>query len=278
MDPNFIPILFSQLAQHNQIMDVAKQQAQEEHDQQALLENRQKLFADAKAESDALLQESSSNPRQVFVRCQLICYNLDNLKVVPDSYEGQKEKEDVALLWRKLIGFSDKCRKLMTQEQFEQCTKCLDAIWMQGFIRAIAERLGAYNKVEEMKAELEKKRERYKKLRRSWFGVLAALSASVLLYLSGKNILAESEGFIVFVAIELGGIALIVHLWFKSKFDIINNASRNYLGRDGEEFWKRVKEKFNGIPTEEMLQQSWKIQEEIIKAVFGEPAPTEPSS
>lgn len=278
MDPNFIPILFSQLSAHNQILSVAKQQAEEEHQKQLLVENRQKLLGFAKTESDVLLHESSLYPQRVLIRSHILLGQMDNIKVVPDSYEDQTEKENVELLWRKLVGISDKCRKQITPAELDQCQRCLDAIWMQGFIRDIAERLGAYYKVQEMKAELEKNKMRYKKLQRNWFGGLAALFAGILLYLSVKNILAESEGFIVFIVIELGGIALIIYMWFKSKFTAIDRTSKKYPGKDSEEFWVRVKEKFNGIPTEEMLKESWHEQEEIIKVVFGEPTPTEQGS
>ncbi|MFT3895944.1 MAG: hypothetical protein QM730_30375 [Anaerolineales bacterium] len=163
MDPNLLPILLAQSNQHFQNIEFAKLQAQEKHQQEIFAEERQKLLDFAKTESEILLHDSLSQPQKVFIKSQVLLNRLKHLNVVPDMFEDQTEKENVILLWNKLVGISKKCHSQLLPEQFDQCTKCLEAIWMQGFIQDIAQRLNSYNQYQSMKEKLGKEKKLIKR-------------------------------------------------------------------------------------------------------------------
>jgi hypothetical protein len=271
MDPSFLALFASQMQQHIQLKSLAMHQAQEEMDNEARLEERRKFFEFARKQSDIYLKDSTLKPGQVFVHCVLALTKMKELNVIPDSYEDQKEKEDVILILRKLAGILDKCKTMLTSEQLIQCDNCLQAIWMQGLIQIIAERIGPYNELQRIKSSLEKKRVKLKKLRMIFYPISILPGVGFVIFFLVNHAFTSYIDFVGVLGIFTGLLALLSHVVFTGLLNDIRRKYEYLQGDTKEEFWKQVRDMFNGIPTEEILIQKWKEQEEKIKVVFYEP-------
>jgi len=206
--------------------------------------------------------------------------NLDSLGAVPDSYEDQIAKEQVVLLWRRLLNLVEKSQSLMTEEQMAQCQQCLNAIYFEYWIGETANRLEAYEEYQRLKPLWESSQRKIRQiiLLRKWLWAAIAIAAlmSFLVYAgsAGSNQAANWLLIWVLVAGILAGVVFAVtEACLPKERDAIEHnfqvASQN-AEIANTEFWEKVAEMFNGMPTMDRLEQIWTEQEAIISALFAE--------
>lgn len=284
MDPSLIPVVAAQLLQQEQLSRSlaarALQDEEEQRRQAALLEEREKLLASAREEAEALVHQVSSSPQRTYVKLQIMLSNLYALEVVPDSYEDQKAKEQIVLLWRRLGHLVEKSQSLMTKEQLAQCQECLNAIYTEYWIGETAKRLEAYEEYQRLKPLWESSQRKMGQItllrKWLWAGIAFVALVSFLVYASsaGSDLAANWLLMWVLGAGILAGVVFVVtearlpkdQDAIEHKFQV---ASQN-AEIDNTDFWKTVSEMFDGVPTMERLEQIWTEQEAIINALFAE--------
>lgn len=282
MDPSFL-FASMQLAQQTQQLRALAQQEHDEETYKAIVrENQMNLLSTVKADSEKAFHEASNFPQRAFVRAQLMMHALDSHRVIPDSFDEQKEKEDVILIWRKLANISNKSKSQMTEEQLNKCVECLNAISTEGFIQVIADRLKAYVEYQEIKPKLENLTKRNKRIlsyqKSSWNIITFIGIATFLLYSNRVGFEIAANALIVWILVGCA-LGLITYLVLESKRPKdLANIDRLFrklsLASSAEDdgFWQAVKDRFKSIPTLEQLKESWNEQEKVIKSIFGEPA------
>ncbi len=286
MDPSFL-MGIAHTVQQNQIVKGAATQILQEQDEkkreEKLLEYRRDMLITAFNDSEYLLHQVNENPQKVFVQLHLLIWNMDHWKVIPDSLPELKEKEDTALLWRRLISLEKKCRDIMVKEQIDRCQDCLNAIAVENTIRTLSGRLEPYQNLQEIKPKIEsaqKKNRKVDRYRKIGFRVLAGLTlisfvicgALIGFQVAWINLpiwlMADAffiaVGYIVFECFRPRGYKIL-----ENQYEILSR----HASIDDEDFWNAVSEYFGGIPTTEQLHQSWNEQEEKIQAIFGKPEP-----
>ncbi len=262
------------------MISLAARAVQEEEEQRALLEERERLLEGTQQEAEELVHQASSQPQRTFVRLQIMLSNLDSLGAVPDSYEDQKAKEQVVLLWRRLLNLVEKSQSLMTEEQMAQCQQCLNAFYTEYWIRETAKRLEAYEEYQRQKPLWESSHRKIRQiiLLRKWLWAAIAFVAlvSFLVYArsTGSDLAANWLLMWVLGAGILAGVVFAVTeaRLPKDRDTIEHNfqaASQN-AEIANTDFWKMVTEIFDGVPSMERLEQIWAEQEAIISALFSE--------
>ncbi|HNT78750.1 MAG TPA: hypothetical protein PKH77_27395 [Anaerolineae bacterium] len=284
MDPGFLFVSIDFL-QQQQLARAEVERAQQEYDeavrQAMLFEHRKKMLASAQEESNVLVHNASVFPERAFVESQLILFSLDCYGVIPDSFEDQKEKEEVILLWRKLLNVADKSKTLMTVEQFERCKECLEAISTQSLIRASADRLEAYKEFQRIKPKLESLRKKSQQLvlfrKISWIviGFIAMVTFPIYVSRVGFAEIRDISAVWILTSLALGIITHLVAALQQPKdikeVESLFHALSNEAGIEDTGFWQAVNDKFGGIPTIDQLRQCWNEQEIIISTILGEP-------
>jgi hypothetical protein len=280
VDPSLIPGA-AQILQHVQLVrSLAARAVQEDEEQRRQAEEREKLLASARQEAEALVHQASSHPQRTYVTLQIILSNLDSLGAIPDSYEDQKEKEQVVLLWRRLLHIVDKSQSLMTEEQMAQCQQCLNAFYTEYWIRETASRLEAYEEYQRLKPLWESSHRKIRQItllrRWSWVAITFVALASYLVYgrSGGFDLAWNRLGLWVLGAGLLAGVIFaITEARLPKDRDAIEHnfqvASQN-AEIANTEFWNTVTEIFGDVPTMERLGQIWTDQEAIISALFAE--------
>jgi hypothetical protein len=269
MDPNFIPIVFS-LRERSQLLDLAKQQASEEHQKQMFLEMRRKTLEFARTESNKLLQDTSATSQQIYIRCQILLYQLNNVNAKPDAFDDQVDKENSFMLWNQLVGIADKYSKLLTTKQLEQCHRCLEAIWMENLLRTAAEHLEEFNKFQAMKNNLIHKKEVNQRIERIIYGILAPCLIFGIWLISSNHPGDIFTSILTFLLL----FGLLPAYFISYGFSIhqlrLGKTIKTYDQEQNGTLWHVIKEKFNGIPTQAEIKQKWEEQVAIIRDIFGE--------
>ncbi len=281
MDPSFW-FAYVTSAQQLQMARSAAQRAMQEQNEAAqkaaILENRRKLLSEIDQESKQHEKEASRSPQKTYIQTIIQMNGLHQNGVVPDSFEELKEREDAALLWRKLANLADKCKSNMTPEQLAQCNKCMDAIWRQMFIQAVSARSNPYLQFQQVKPLLDKARLATRKINRYqvilWMSLVFIGILGIVVYALSVDADRANNGLIVWV-VALGAIGLAGHLAFEGKRpkDILKleyqaQQLSSEAGLQDEEFWKLVVEKYGELPTIEQLQADWGAQSAIIGEIF----------
>lgn len=282
MDPSLIPVVAAQLLhQQRLIISLAARAVQEEEEQRALLEEREQLLASAREETEALVHQASTHPQRTYVRLQIMLSNLDSLGVVPDSYEDQKIKEQVVLLWRRLGHLLEKSQSLMTEEQMAQCQQCLNALYTEYWIRETAKRLEAYEEYQRLKPLWESGQRKIRQIillrKYEWAGIAFVALVSFLVYARSTGSDLAANWLLMWVLVA-GILASVVFVGTEANLPKDQDAIEHNLQAASQkaeinnaDFWKTVSEMFGGMPTMERLQEIWNEQEAIISAVFAEP-------
>ncbi len=284
MYPNLLPVVAAQLMQQNQFIRTQAsrllQEEEAERRQAELLEERAKQLASAQQSADTLIHEASTHPQRTFVRLQVMLSNLDFCGAVPDSYENQQEREQVALLWRKLLNTVDKSQSLMTAAQMAECHACLDAFSTEYWIRETARRLEAYELYQQVKPLREEAHRQVRQIvtRRRWLwaGIVLLALAGYLLFVQRVGSDQASDYLVswVLAAVVLAGVVFYVgEKRMPKDLDALDHQYQ-LAYQQGEiantDFWSFVAEKFGGVPTMERLNQAWAEQEAVINALFAE--------
>lgn len=281
MDPILIPTVAAQMLQQQRlIISLATRAVQEEEERRALLEEREQMLASARQEAEDLVHQASTYPQRTYVRLQIMLSNLYSLEVVPDSYEDQKAKEQVVLLWRRLGHLVEKSQSLMTEEQMAQCQQCLNALYTEYWIRETAKRLEAYEEYQRLKPLWEsshRKIEQIILLRKwLWAGIAFAALVSFLVYARSAGSELAANWLLMWV-LGAGLLAGIVFAVTEARLPKDQDAIENkyqVASQKAEiantDFWNKVDEVFGGVPTMERLEQIWTEQEAIISALFAE--------
>lgn len=281
MDPSLIPAVAAQILQHEQLVrSLAARAVQEEEEQRRRAEEREKLLASARQEAETLVHQASSHPQRTYVTLQIMLSNLDSLGAVPDSYEDQKEKEQVVLLWRRLLHIVDKSQSLMTEEQMAQCQQCLNAFYTEYWIRETARRLEAYEEYQRLKSIWESSHRKIRQIillrRWLWAGIAGVALVSFLAYVRSVGFDLASS-ILVWWVLGAGGLAFVVFAITEDRIPKDRDAIERELHAAGQkaeiantEFWEKVAEMFGGVPSMEQLEQIWTEQEAIISALFAE--------
>jgi hypothetical protein len=282
MDPFFFAHLMQQ-AQQRQLVVAQGMQAMREAE---LLNRRREILASAQQCTSRLVEESTTFPKRVYVQLQLVLRNLEYHGIVPDTFEDQQEKEEAVLFWRKLSNLWDKTNSQFTADELAQCQECLNAIIMEVFLQAVANRLKAYEGYQRIKPIWERvwnetrRITANQKVSKILVIVIALLVAGIIVYLSiGGNFDATTTVMLLTIWTMvscLSGISLNAGLESRKPKELFTISQRYHqlsaaAGMDDQEFWQSVMDNFGGIPTMEQLQQSWDKQEAKIRLVFGEP-------
>jgi hypothetical protein len=282
VDPSLIPVVAAQLLhQQRLIISLAARAVQEEEEQRALLEEREQLLASAREETEALVHQASTHPQRTYVRLQIMLSNLDSLGVVPDSYEDQKIKEQVVLLWRRLGHLVEKSQSLMTEEQMAQCQQCLNALYTEYWIRETAKRLEAYEEYQRLKPLWESGQRKIRQIillrKYEWAGIAFLALVSFLVYARSAGSDLAANWLLMWVLVA-GILASVVFVATEANLPKDQDAIKHNFQvaiQNAEiannDFWEKVDEVFGGVPTMERLQEIWNEQEAIISAVFAEP-------
>ena len=281
MDPSLIPAVAAQILQHEQLVrSLAARAVQEEEEQRRQAEEREKLLASARQEAEELVHQASTYPQRTYVRLQIMLSNLDSLGAVPDSYEDQKEKEQILLFWRRLLNLVDKCQSLMTKEQMAQCQECLNAFYTEYWIVETAKRLEAYEEYQRLKPLWESAQRKFKQitLLRRWLlaGIAGVAVVSFLVYERSVGSDLAANGSLLWV-LGAGALVSVVFAVTEDRIPKDRDAIERELQAAGQkaeiantEFWEKVAEMFDGVPSMERLEQIWTEQEAIISALFAE--------
>jgi hypothetical protein len=286
MNPNLLPVVAAQLMQQNQLIRAQAsrllQEEEAERRQAELLEERARQLASARQAADTLVHEASTHPQRTFVKLQIMLSNLDYCGAVPDSYAEQQEREQVVLLWRRLLNTVDKSQSLMTDAQMAECRACLDAFSTEYWVRETARRLEAYELYQQVKPLREEAHRQVRQivLRRRWLWAGIALLALAGYLLFARRVGADqASGYLVWWVLAIVVLAGVVFYVGERRMPRDRDALDHQYQlayQEGEiantDFWSFVAEKFGGVPTMERLNQAWAEQEAVINALFAERA------
>jgi hypothetical protein len=281
MDPSFI-FSIANLIQQNSLSKNAGLAAAYEHEelkrQAQILQTRKEIRKEVNEKSNTIIRLSSEYPKQVFVLLHLYGFELESNGVIPDNFVDIGEKEKTALLWKKLVNLHKKCLPLLTSQMREDCDQCLEAINKKQLIELASTRIEDYKNFENQKP----KADRFSKINKGlhicvWaypFLIigLTALSVKYSSFFSWKVSWSTLPDFIILIGIFsevilLGVYAIFSNVYFhNAKIDL----EKYCVASDANalEFWKTVKEKFEGLPTMDQLQSIWNENDEIVKEFF----------
>jgi hypothetical protein len=282
MDPSFLFVV-SNLVRERQVANNLSRRISYEEDekirQEKLLEFRKQMIDNAKKESSKLLLEASQYPKETYVRSAWILIHLDINEVKPDSFIDQQDKEQAALIWRKLQNICKKCEKEMTPPIKDEVDKCLAALQELNNLKLITGKLQAKQLYEQtankLVAALQKQR------RINLFILLTIFLAifvtfSLFIYLSTIGGLSEKSS--SSIAIISVGVLVFVSLVILTKqlpkcipsYQKLKGQYEAEAMIKNEDFWNMVIKKFSGFPSQEQLDESYKTHMEIIQAFFSE--------
>ena len=110
-----------------------------------LFAQKKRWFAMAKEESNQVFQENQARPLRSFVQVWILLNDFVGYEITPDIFDDMKEKEDVALLWRKLTNIYSGLERQLTDDDKEICQKAMKAIYTRRLISYAEPRLSAYD-------------------------------------------------------------------------------------------------------------------------------------
>jgi hypothetical protein len=284
MDPNLVPVIAAQLLQQNQFVRVqaarALQKEEEQRRQVALIEERKKQLASARQSADTLAHEASTHPQRTFVKLQIMLSNLDFCGATPDSFEDQQEKEQVVLLWRRLLNNAEKSQSFMTVDQMAQCKTCLNAFSTEYWIRETARRLVAYEEYQRVKPlrERDQRQVRQIVIHRRWqWAVIGLIALASYLVFASRVGFEQTSSFSLLWMLAAGVLAGVVFMVGEVRLPKDRDALDHQFQVAYQQaeianagFWETVNEKFGGVPSLERLEQIWAEQEAVINALFAE--------
>jgi hypothetical protein len=283
MDPSFV-FLAANLMREKQLANIGAQQASYEESEaekkQNLSKKQHEILETFRNESTDILHLVSVNPEKAFVRAQIALSVLDSWKVIPDSFEQLKEKEQAQLVWRKLLNISEKCKKQLSSEMLDNSKKCLNAVSMEHFLRVAAKRLNAYQKYLELGRKIDSYKSIRKKVDRDFILISIAIVIISLFLSIWLQIVFGVLSNPVWTGITIAlmsilelTVGMILMRRLPKDISQITQMRTQYsqeAGLDDSGFWENVKAIFGTIPSDEQLLQKWEEQEAIIQPYFKE--------
>jgi hypothetical protein len=280
MDPSFLFITTS-LLQQNQINQAIAAQAREERErisaEEELRENKRQWMAQVQEETKRIVREDTKYPIQSFMQVQVLLSDMVAYEVNPDAFEDLKDKEDVALLWRKLKSLYTTLDHQLSESQKGICQRAVDATFTRRLIRYAAPRIAAFEYWEEINAERDQVSQRNHKLLRTT-KIVWGIAVFVLVAVFGLVSVIRGMAFAVNLLAFwfLASICLVVLLvaWYDKKkpkgLHTLEMKCRDSYAKaelDNEEFWNTVRKTFDGIPKSDQLPRFWDEQETALQAI-----------
>jgi len=281
MDPNFF-FSVNQLSQQRQAAQTIAARLHQEEQQkrhQAAIQNfRRQLLADANSAASSLQQSLELEPEWTFVRVNLILGRMDSNQCGPDSFEDLKDKEDAILTWRLLLNLREKLQAQLSPAQLERCQNCLRAIHTKYLIEVAEERLEGFHRYEALQVQIAAATQARRRLLGirfwAWLGIGLVTGLSFLAFAFFIGFEPATVYLLVWI-LASGLAAFAVHLYIDRRMpqemDLwIREAEymANEAGIEDEGFWEAVREQFNGLPTQEAIQEALAEQDVVIEMVY----------
>jgi uncharacterized membrane protein len=234
-------------------------------------------MAQVQEESNRIVREDAEYPMQSCVQVQILSSDMIAYEINPDAFEDLKDKEDAALLWRKLKSLYTNLDRQLSESQKEICQRALDAIFTHRLIRYAAPKIEAFEDWQKISAEKDRVDQSNRKLLQT-IKIVWGIAVFVLIASFGLISVIWGIAFAVNLLAFwfLACIALVIFLvaWYDKKkpkdLHTLETKCRDSYAKadlDNEEFWDTVKKAFNGIPKSDQLQSFWDEQETAIRAI-----------